>query len=212
MCSRHRNHASPSTGGAPAPMTPIEALTRSDNSLCPTKTSDLTPSPLHPRRHSLRPHPTDALQSSRTATSHAYNYTCNLCHVTFAPPAHPLPRMFSFTPVDNPSAEEGEGEGDGRILCEKCSTWTFSICICWTCGEAVVRGEERVAFGWCFWHWGCFACLLCAVCFFPSAFLSAGLVRERQKSKGGCVCSGGRLGGLQEWCHAGAYETAAVDG
>lgn len=26
-----------------------------------------------------------------------------------------------------------------------------------------MRGEEVVSLGWCFWHWGCFGCLLCGV-------------------------------------------------
>jgi len=24
-----------------------------------------------------------------------------------------------------------------------------------------VRGDEVVSLGWCFWHWGCFGCLVC---------------------------------------------------
>lgn len=35
------------------------------------------------------------------------------------------------------------------------------------CGEIVTRGEEVVSFGWCFWHRGCFGCLLCGALLTP---------------------------------------------
>lgn len=29
------------------------------------------------------------------------------------------------------------------------------------CGECIVRGDEVVSLGWCFWHRACFGCLVC---------------------------------------------------
>ncbi|KAK3322606.1 hypothetical protein B0H66DRAFT_531939 [Apodospora peruviana] len=45
----------------------------------------------------------------------------------------------------------------------------FTCTFCWTissgrphvCGEVVVRGDECVSLGWCFWHRACYGCLLC---------------------------------------------------
>lgn len=33
--------------------------------------------------------------------------------------------------------------------------------MCWVCGELVVRGDECVSLGWCFWHRACYGCLVC---------------------------------------------------
>lgn len=48
-----------------------------------------------------------------------------------------------------------------RIACETCWRSVLDLSICWVCGEIVVRGEEVVSLGWCFWHRSCFGCLLC---------------------------------------------------
>lgn len=53
--------------------------------------------------------------------------------------------------------------GSGRVFCRECYIWIYDLGICWTCGEIVGRSEERVGFGWCWWHWGCYGCLLCRV-------------------------------------------------
>lgn len=37
----------------------------------------------------------------------------------------------------------------------------LDLSICWVCGECIVRGDEVVSLGWCFWHRGCFGCLVC---------------------------------------------------
>lgn len=39
----------------------------------------------------------------------------------------------------------------------------LDLSICWVCGECIVRGDDVVSLGWCFWHRGCFGCLLCGV-------------------------------------------------
>ncbi len=34
--------------------------------------------------------------------------------------------------------------------------------VAWYLGpQVIVRGDEVVSLGWCFWHWGCFGCLVC---------------------------------------------------
>jgi len=46
-------------------------------------------------------------------------------------------------------------------VCKSCWCAVLDLSICWVCGECVVRGEEVVSLGWCFWHMSCFGCLLC---------------------------------------------------
>merc|ERR1712225_141435 len=48
-----------------------------------------------------------------------------------------------------------------RIVCKPCWRAVLDLSICWVCGECIVRGDEVVSLGWCFWHRGCFGCLLC---------------------------------------------------
>ncbi|TAQ87767.1 hypothetical protein B7494_g3911 [Chlorociboria aeruginascens] len=50
-----------------------------------------------------------------------------------------------------------------RIVCEACWRAVLDLSICWVCGECIVRGEEVVSLGWCFWHETCFGCLMCGV-------------------------------------------------
>lgn len=50
---------------------------------------------------------------------------------------------------------------EARIACETCWKAVLNLSVCWVCGEIVVRGEEVVSLGWCFWHRSCFGCLLC---------------------------------------------------
>lgn len=55
-----------------------------------------------------------------------------------------------------------------RIFCYSCWVWIHNLSICWTCGDTVSRKEERVSYGWCWWHWGCVSCLFCRVCRYVS--------------------------------------------
>ncbi|RKF63129.1 hypothetical protein OnM2_027028 [Erysiphe neolycopersici] len=50
-----------------------------------------------------------------------------------------------------------------RIVCEKCWRGVIDLSICWVCGDTVVRGDEVVSLGWCFWHYSCFGCLVCGM-------------------------------------------------
>lgn len=49
------------------------------------------------------------------------------------------------------------------FFCHTCWVWIYNLSICWTCGETVAREEEKVSYGWCWWHWACVSCLICRV-------------------------------------------------
>lgn len=71
-------------------------------------------------------------------------FLCTFCWVPHLPPAQP--HMI--------------GERC-RIACERCYNAVIDLSICWVCGEVIVRGEDVVSLGWCFWHKACFGCLVC---------------------------------------------------
>ncbi|KAL2074413.1 hypothetical protein VTL71DRAFT_8191 [Oculimacula yallundae] len=48
-----------------------------------------------------------------------------------------------------------------RIVCRACWRAVLDLSICWVCGECIVRGDEVISLGWCFWHRACFGCLVC---------------------------------------------------
>ncbi|RKF56824.1 hypothetical protein GcC1_193012 [Golovinomyces cichoracearum] len=50
-----------------------------------------------------------------------------------------------------------------RIVCERCWCAILDLSICWVCGEYIVRGDDVVSLGWCFWHRSCFGCLICGM-------------------------------------------------
>ena len=75
-------------------------------------------------------------------------YKCSVCHVSLGPKAEPYTLL---------------GTSSGRIFCKQCWEWIHHMAICWTCGEIVGRREERIGFGWCWWHYPCLACLICKV-------------------------------------------------
>ena len=84
-------------------------------------------------------------------------YRCTLCYHPLLLDSKPRtigPHIGPLSPLE---------ERCGRIICKACWRWIYSLAICWTCGEIVGRKEERVGFGWCWWHWGCLACVLCRV-------------------------------------------------
>lgn len=85
-------------------------------------------------------------------------YKCTLCF-------HQLPKKSKpyVLPSDRSGSNSLNGDDDKRIFCEDCWKWIYNLSICWTCGEIVGRMEERVGFGWCWWHWGCLGCLMCKV-------------------------------------------------
>lgn len=85
-------------------------------------------------------------------------YKCTLCYGTLPSTS----KIFTLPDVHT-DADSRKGKGSGRIFCKECWIWIYDLSICWTCGEIVGRMEERVGFGWCWWHWGCMGCLICKV-------------------------------------------------
>ena len=85
----------------------------------------------------------------RTAkeTKHWPFYRCTLC-------------LHFLDPGLNPSIIPGE---PGRVFCNSCYMWIYKVSLCWKCRRVVGRGDERVCFGWCWWHWECMGCLCCSV-------------------------------------------------
>lgn len=73
-----------------------------------------------------------------------FTYNCTICWRSFAPPCFTIGRS-------------------ARVVCVECWRYVFSIGVCWTCGEIVFRRTDAISFGWCWWHWGCFSCLVCSV-------------------------------------------------
>ena len=103
-------------------------------------------------------------------------YKCTLCQGYL--PVDSKPYTLPATPINTlskPSSPQGpssssstsagsrNSDGSGRVFCRDCYVWIYDLGICWTCGEIVGRSEERVGFGWCWWHWGCYGCLICRV-------------------------------------------------
>ena len=106
----------------------------------------------------------DNTQNKTHADSEEFLYTCSLCRRTFSSDKKPhhLPCTLSSS-LQYENHSHSSGKGCGRIFCKDCWIWIYSVAMCWTCGEIVVRGEEKVGFGWCWWHWGCLGCLVCKV-------------------------------------------------
>ncbi|KAM3077315.1 hypothetical protein ACMFMG_006664 [Clarireedia jacksonii] len=73
-------------------------------------------------------------------------FICTICWQPQHPPS--LPKLLGSS---------------SRIVCVACWRAVLDLSICWVCGECIVRGDEVVSLGWCFWHRGCFGCLLCGV-------------------------------------------------
>jgi hypothetical protein len=120
--------------GVPTPASPTEA--------------QLVPKPLISRKSILQlpKKASKPMLVSRpvTATKPSFNYNCTICWRSFAPPCFTIGRS-------------------ARVVCVECWRYVFSIGVCWTCGEIVFRRTDAISFGWCWWHWGCFSCLICSV-------------------------------------------------
>ncbi|PFH62633.1 hypothetical protein XA68_12707 [Ophiocordyceps unilateralis] len=74
--------------------------------------------------------------------AHGSPFTCTFCRGVSAGPPRVLGRS-------------------ARLACEPCHSALLNLSICWVCGEMIVRGDECVSLGWCFWHRACYGCLLC---------------------------------------------------
>ncbi|KAF7897334.1 hypothetical protein EAF00_005562 [Botryotinia globosa] len=107
----------------------------------------------HPHTHLTPPRPPTPAQLTPTITalrtiqkSSDPAFVCTIC----------------WSPQYLPSTPRVLGRSS-RIVCHPCWRAVLDLSICWVCGECIVRGDEVVSLGWCFWHRGCFGCLLCGV-------------------------------------------------
>lgn len=120
--------------------------------------------------------PVQALSDSDSEDERKELYKCTLCHgylpldsKPYTLPAALVNTLSQPSSLQRPSDFSSNGttsrksNGSGRVFCRDCYIWIYDLGICWTCGEIVGRSEERVGFGWCWWHWGCYGCLLCHV-------------------------------------------------
>ena len=171
---------------SPSRSSPAKSLVRHSPSSTPSVDACLVPFPLSPGSaykqvftHGTQPErPTSWIGNSRNCSHNVISgstldigvgsgmeqsieepfYKCTLCF-------RPLPpRTKPYTlPGSCGRSAAMKNEGTGRVFCEECWMWIYDLSICWTCGEVVGRSEERVGFGWCWWHWGCLGCLICKV-------------------------------------------------
>ncbi|TGO42477.1 hypothetical protein BHYA_0008g00680 [Botrytis hyacinthi] len=107
----------------------------------------------HPHTHPTPPRPPTPAQLTPTITalrtiqkSSDPAFVCTIC----------------WSPQYLPSTPRVLGRSS-RIVCHQCWRAVLDLSICWVCGEGIVRGDQVVSLGWCFWHRGCFGCLLCGV-------------------------------------------------
>ena len=126
--------------------------------------------PLNP---SLAPPPlprSPALTSITSSTAKPYRL-CTLCHHRIKGPKYSFPSIapaalaaikLSLSPRKSPK----QPKSDEKHFCHRCWIRIYDLSLCWICGDIVHRGEERVGFGWCWWHWGCLGCLFCRVSHF----------------------------------------------
>lgn len=120
---------------------------------------------------------------------------CTLCHEPI--PDNVKPCTFPSTAPAalaalNPHLGSEAYSSGPKAFCHPCWVWIYNLSICWTCGETVARQEEKVSYGWCWWHWACVSCLICRVgIFFISLIL---YLRGGWGGRGG----GGRRGKKRE--------------
>ena len=93
---------------------------------------------------------------------------CTLCHYRIKGSKYSFPSVAPAALAAiklslSPQKTRKQPKSDGRHFCHKCWIRIYDLSLCWTCGDIVHRGEERVGFGWCWWHWGCLGCLFCRV-------------------------------------------------
>ena len=72
-------------------------------------------------------------------------------------------------------------------FCLSCFEKFHALHICWTCGLTVHRGEERVGYGWAWWHWGCMSCLLCRAPVSPPAWTSGAITLSDSPACRSCL-------------------------
>ena len=166
----------------PSPLSIHSTSSQSSNATTTHRQLPSSP-PLTPSHPLLSP----TFSATTTSTIKPYRL-CTLCHhriegqeysfPSSAPAAlAALKSSLVLAPERTPDGDEDIGGGYGKVkrerhFCRRCWIRIYDLSLCWTCGEVVHRGEERVGFGWCWWHWGCVGCLFCRVGLHPSVSLS----------------------------------------
>ena len=169
----------------PSPLSIHSTSSQSSNSTTTHRQLPSSP-PLTPSHPLLSP--TFIATTTSTIKPHRL---CTLCHhriegqeysfPSSAPAAlAALKSSLVLAPERTPDSDDGAHSKvrRERHFCRRCWIRIYDLSLCWTCGEVVHRGEERVGFGWCWWHWGCVGCLFCRVCLFIylSLFLSSSTI------------------------------------
>ncbi|PBP26603.1 hypothetical protein BUE80_DR002507 [Diplocarpon rosae] len=85
-----------------------------------------------------------------------------------------------------------------RIVCRACWRAVLDLSICWVCGECIVRGDEVVSLGWCFWHKGCFGCLVCGTKLDVPGVVGDAICREGGRQAKETSGEWGRRGGSED--------------
>ncbi|KAE9379242.1 hypothetical protein N431DRAFT_364272, partial [Stipitochalara longipes BDJ] len=146
------------------------------------------------------------MHSSVSSTTDAYSpskrsFECSsglpnspVCEPTTIPRAPPSPSQAAFICTicwqhQPPGAKPKLLGTSARIVCHACWRAVLDLSICWVCGECIVRGDEVVSLGWCFWHRGCFGCLICRTRMSVSR-LEAGGLPNHPAEWGRWGCSG----------------------
>jgi hypothetical protein len=109
---------------------------------------------------------TNACSSSQGSIISTETPSSPVSELTTCPRTPPSPSEAAFICTicwqHQPSGSKPKLLGtSARIVCRACWRAVLDLSICWVCGECIVRGDEVVSLGWCFWHSGCFGCLVC---------------------------------------------------
>ncbi|KAL3426767.1 mediator of rna polymerase ii transcription [Phlyctema vagabunda] len=94
-------------------------------------------------------------------------------------------------------------DSSSRIVCAPCYNAILDLSICWRCGECVVRGEDVVSLGWCFWHRACFGCLVCGSYMNLDRFLNEIRTESLPSPSGSNLSSNSSLHDIREEGHSG---------
>jgi hypothetical protein len=151
---------------------PIYWLRRTTKSIdaCTEHNVLSSPTILHPRTmHSPVSPKTNAYSSAQRSfrcSNESPNFPASEPKPTKIPRTLPSPSQAAFICTicwqhQDPGTKPKLLGTSARIVCHACWRAVLDLSICWVCGECIVRGDEVVSLGWCFWHRGCFGCLMC---------------------------------------------------
>lgn len=107
------------------------------------------------KNSSCQPNSPSLIDETITSLLRIVNYSYQLpCTM---PPLSSFLCTFCWVPQYPPSPLRTLG-AESRICCLRCWEQILDLAICWVCGEVVVRCEDAVSLGWCFWHRGAGGC------------------------------------------------------